>query len=360
MMTLMCEFDDYPIRADRTMDLLEKLKESHPGLKITMFAIPALMTEEAWKRVDKDWIQIGIHGYDHSKGEMRKDKIFSEQHHIDKLAAIMKDPRWQRIIKPPHYGYGHSVLGACSKLGLAVSIRKRGDVYTKFTSLDKVPELKAYIKYERSENERWFSHPAGIPQLFQQKTQDQFVAKYAACEGRCAFLMDTLDRALHKVYLGAGVHTVPGFENYDIKQCTPDTVIWKWNDPIRLPDNSCSEILIQQSIMYCNKDNYVDNLKECRRVLAPGGRVLIKEDNNKVRIWRQPGYNRHGGLVQSNTNREELEQLLVASGFVVAPDTPVQLLHAHPGYFNRGVMVRSGECFIVKGIALKEEVVYKY
>jgi hypothetical protein len=359
-MNLVCEFDDLPLETDRTLDYFTKLRETHPGLKVTMFAIPYLMTAALWNKVDKDWIQVGIHGYRHDKGEMRMIDSYSEAYHIDKLSRIMADTRYQRIIKPPHYGYGRHVLTAAAKLGLAVAIRRREDVYAQFASPEDIPDLKAYVKYDRPDMARWFSHPVQVPRLFNQEVQSQFPPRYEACEGRCVFLMDELDKVAHKVYLGAGTHVIPGFEHLDHIQHTPDIIKWSWGQPIPFPANSCSYILIQQSLMYCDKDRYAEVLLDCRRALMPEGVLLIKEDDNRFRTWREIGFSRGGSTVRSTTNPKELSEIIAAVGFKVADTSFDKLLEEYPGYFNRERRVWTGDCFIVKALAHKPEVKYEY
>jgi hypothetical protein len=359
-MKLFVEFDDYPLEVDRTVAYFEELKKSYPGLKVTMFAIPSMMTDDLWKKVDKDWIQVGIHGYRHDKGEMRRVGKLSEQYHIDKLSKIMEDSRWQKIIKPPHYGYSKHVINAAAKLGLALSIRNRGDLFEHFELPCLIPDIKAYVKYEHSDDERWFAHPLNVPSILNPKVQAQFPPKYEACDGNCNFITDALDKGAHKLYLGAGTHVIPGFEHLDHIQHTPDTIKWSWGQPIPFPANSCSYILIQQSLMYCDKAGYEMVLADCRRALMPNGIILIKEDNNLSRVWRNPGYTHGEGTVRSNTNRKELSTILEASRFTVLERDSTELVDDYPDYFNRRRKVFGGHCFIIKALAHKPEVKYEY
>jgi len=62
---LIFDLDDFCDKAPN-IDLLLKLKEQFPGLKVTLFAIPAQSSVEFLRRFAAlDWIELAVHGYDH-------------------------------------------------------------------------------------------------------------------------------------------------------------------------------------------------------------------------------------------------------------------------------------------------------
>ena len=77
---------------------LEKLKEINPNFKVTLFAVPAKMTEElyGWAHKNKDWVELVQHGYFHNSN-YECEKMTKEEC-LDILRARFKGfkaPGWQ-------------------------------------------------------------------------------------------------------------------------------------------------------------------------------------------------------------------------------------------------------------------------
>ena len=71
MKPVVMDFDDLCDATRPKLDLIERLKEKMPGLKVTLFTIPARTSPETI-RVAKllgDWVSLGVHGWRHTLGE---------------------------------------------------------------------------------------------------------------------------------------------------------------------------------------------------------------------------------------------------------------------------------------------------
>ena len=94
----------------------DKLKEIFPSLRVTAFVVPRHDDKDEfdvskskefkeWFKEHKDWVEIAIHGYDHSKFECRLS--YEEQFERFKKALKIMRPflpkRWG--FKPPYYKY---------------------------------------------------------------------------------------------------------------------------------------------------------------------------------------------------------------------------------------------------------------
>ena len=130
------EVDDYPKGYVSCMQILDELKEKNKAFKATLYAIPSLMREEHWDEVeDRDWLQVGMHGFEHEGSEGRF-AFTVKKHQIRSLTAMTArrklekyaDKRFEKIFKAPHYGYCPDMIEACKRLGITIVIRDKIDL----------------------------------------------------------------------------------------------------------------------------------------------------------------------------------------------------------------------------------------
>jgi hypothetical protein len=60
---MIVDFDDFT-EADNRLDLLATLRNANPRFRCTLFAIPALGSDEFWESVP-DWCELAMHGWAH-------------------------------------------------------------------------------------------------------------------------------------------------------------------------------------------------------------------------------------------------------------------------------------------------------
>lgn len=111
---MIVDFDDFGAdhilsNTTRTRDCrneLDKLHYAQPNLKVTLFAVPAEMTQELldWCEANKSWIELGVHGFYHSSN-YECEKLTAEEFNeliekfkpmLDKyFVKLFKAPGWQ-------------------------------------------------------------------------------------------------------------------------------------------------------------------------------------------------------------------------------------------------------------------------
>lgn len=60
---MIVDFDDFH-EGDHRLDLLHTLREANPLFRCTLFAIPALGSDEFWESVP-EWCELAVHGWEH-------------------------------------------------------------------------------------------------------------------------------------------------------------------------------------------------------------------------------------------------------------------------------------------------------
>ena len=152
-----------------------------------------------------------------------------------------------------------------------------------------------------------------------------------------------------KLNLGCWNHFLDGWHHLDTADnFNKGITIWSWNQPLPYPDNSVSKILIQHALMFCDKDKYQANLRECYRVLKPKGILLVKEDNNLCFIWRPIGTTKICGTVRSTSNQNELRHMLNGIGFHILDDDALSVLSKYGDIVNRHRKLRQGICYALE------------
>lgn len=60
---MLIDFDDF-CESEHRLDLLERLHDANPAFRCTLFAIPALGSDEFWSSVP-EWCELAVHGWLH-------------------------------------------------------------------------------------------------------------------------------------------------------------------------------------------------------------------------------------------------------------------------------------------------------
>lgn len=95
---VVCDFDDF-CESDNRLDLLHTLREANPAFRCTLFAIPALGSNEFWNAVP-EWCELAVHGWEHP--HPREAEHWSRDQAMDVLMCApqrfvdgFKAPGWQ-------------------------------------------------------------------------------------------------------------------------------------------------------------------------------------------------------------------------------------------------------------------------
>lgn len=334
------EFDDYPINWERSIEALDAYKKHFPFLKVTVFAIPTLMTEESWKPLieRKDWIKVGIHGYTHKKGECKKGSF---EEHCTLLSHYLKDKRYYPITKAPWLGCGNEWIKACAYLKIQIVMRDRKLLDELFG--DDIPNIRHYA-YLETQHEHMTGHPKGHASIFGRAKN--WWTRELLTNPTCVYSFEKTRWPYIQVNLGCEDDIMQGWFNLDHHPHNDSVTMWKLGERIPVADNSCSVILIQHVLMYARKEEYTNILKECMRVLRKTGILIIKEDDNRNYIWKQIGTQHSTGMILSTTNIDEMSLIAIDCGFSVCANT--EMLMNRYSFLNRRHKTAKGFHFVLE------------
>jgi predicted SAM-dependent methyltransferase len=102
-----------------------------------------------------------------------------------------------------------------------------------------------------------------------------FRAKVAKQKTRRAFETS----GLKKLHLGCDKHLLPGWFNTDLNPKCPSVAALDATKSFPFPSDSCEEIFTEHMIEHISYPNTINMLKECYRVLQPGGKIRISTPN---------------------------------------------------------------------------------
>jgi predicted SAM-dependent methyltransferase len=105
-----------------------------------------------------------------------------------------------------------------------------------------------------------------------------------------AMIRDYLhNTTVRKLQIGAGTNNYSGWLNSDIEPLA-DQVYLDAVQPFPLPDNSFQYVFSEHVIEHLTYEQAAGMLKECHRILAPGGKIRIATPNllKLVELFREP------------------------------------------------------------------------
>lgn len=92
---MLVDFDDF-CEHDNRLDLLQQLRDANSQFRCTLFAIPALGSEEFWDSVP-EWCELAVHGWEHPHSREAEHWTYDEA-----LTVISRKPqRFVRGFKAP-------------------------------------------------------------------------------------------------------------------------------------------------------------------------------------------------------------------------------------------------------------------
>ena len=118
--TAILDFDDL-CDANDPFDALTRLKARDPNFKVTLFGIPTRMSPALVSKyaAARDWIQIGIHGWRHSRHECL---AWTAEETVEKVTEARRVcPDFAPIFKAPNWEIDSEVYAGLKAIGLAVA-----------------------------------------------------------------------------------------------------------------------------------------------------------------------------------------------------------------------------------------------
>lgn len=128
-----------------------------------------------------------------------------------------------------------------------------------------------------------------------------------------------------RVNLCCGDHILPGWLNCDPRHGLGPIRRWQWGEPVPCGDGRADIVLVAYGWMYAAKGQHPRLLLDIWRALVPGGRLVVKEDDDRIRVWRPIGTTHFTGRIASTSNEPEMTALMEAAGFLVSRGVPPDL-----------------------------------
>lgn len=118
------DLDDFCDRHNCLAEL-DRLKETYPDFRATLFTIPALTSTSLVKEAKKrDWLELAVHGIDHEPNEeLKAVSPAALRQHLDKVKRIA--PEYVRGFRPPGWFITEAHVRAISDAGFWVALHAR-------------------------------------------------------------------------------------------------------------------------------------------------------------------------------------------------------------------------------------------
>lgn len=175
------DFDDLCDSNDK-WDVLLRLKDKQPLLKVTLFAIPTRCSEALLAKYEgaRDWIELAIHGWRHARHECL---AWTSQETEDKLnASLAIYPHFAKVFKAPNWETCDEVYEGCRKADVAIADHVR--------NIEILPSgVKHYIYNVRLRNDA-YRRMHGHLQPWAGTGLDEAFDAYAALPGPFAFISE--------------------------------------------------------------------------------------------------------------------------------------------------------------------------
>lgn len=141
--------DDIGINYKSHLHKLDKIKRQNPSFKMTAFVIAKGLDNELINWLKQDWIEVGIHCYDHSAPPEGECEDFEER--TQKAISILSPLMNKKIYRFA----GFQILASCYpilyKLGIEVIVHQNRIQLLKQKMSFNVPLLNTHI-YENFQN----------------------------------------------------------------------------------------------------------------------------------------------------------------------------------------------------------------
>lgn len=121
-----------------------------------------------------------------------------------------------------------------------------------------------------------------------------------------------------KINLCCEKQILDGWINCDERAYLDDRIVrWQWGEILPCETGKAEIVHVSYGFMYADKELYPALLTQIKRALKRRGRLVIKEDDDRLRVWKKPGTVHSSGTIKSTSNEDEMKRLLEEAGFRV-------------------------------------------
>jgi hypothetical protein len=313
------EFDDYPQGAEQLIAAADRWKKKWPDFKMTVFCVPLWMQEADYKPLldRSEWVQVGIHGFNHIKGECRMKRHVEAN--LPLLDALTADTRYSSIFKAPWYGYGERIIRELADRRMVIA----ADNLAFFPE----PTPKDWKIWSRTERTiRGEPHLLVHPDFDEEKVTVRMESPGSSWE----FVMSQARPALLKINLACGRDVWDGWASLDPRSVHPDIINWSFDEQIPFGENMADVILTSHSLQHIPTNEYAEAFLECWRVLRPGGVLRLHQDDAEGgHVWRGIGHTSRVGKIKSAPDKSSMVAALRRVGFSIVDAEPGKTLSPH-------------------------------
>ena len=350
------EYDDYPRGKDWLITVLDRWKYVFEDFKATIFCIPSEMTAQAFKPlVDRaDFIEIGIHGFNHKKGAWRDDD--SIEKHLPVLDECVADDRYAPIFKAPWYGYNERMIKELADRKLVVAANN-----LLFFPYPADPQTKIWDRIGNQIGARSCAHLLAHPwsrkgaSVRDGHLTDVRVKKWQSAwdpDDKWQLASKMACSSQLKINLGCENQIWDGWKCLDNKPRSDAVIQYEFESQIPFGDNMSDLILTSHTMQHMPESYYVTFFLECWRVLRPHGVLRIHQDDaDGGYIWRAIGKKPPVGEIKSEPSKSAIVAAAEKVGFLVSESAPGETLSPHKDVLqgdNRSTLYNRGFKFYIE------------
>lgn len=139
-----------------------------------------------------------------------------------------------------------------------------------------------------------------------------------------------------KLNIGCGSQVLPGWVNLDHRPHIADGITeWSWPDAFPTDDESVDIIFVSYFLMYLDFADYGIFLDRCKAALSSWGWLIVREDDNRQRVWKEVGTKHSTGVIRSTTDPEIMGCLMMSArlqvfkGYPLYVQKEIETTHRH-------------------------------
>ena len=140
---MVIDFDDLEDKWASSLNYLYEIKKKHPNFKVTLFTVVNRSSREILRELKSlKWIELAIHGWNHTPDEWRWDEKTATYY----LRKALESGYFVKGFKAPNWRYSNGTLKALGEMGFWAAFRHKNEVPKglRYYSLDKEEGIEKY------------------------------------------------------------------------------------------------------------------------------------------------------------------------------------------------------------------------
>lgn len=362
------EYDDYPEDARLLWPILDEIKERHPQFKVTLFCVPARMTEAEWREIERrsDWVRAGVHGFRHDGPEASRDDLFRAAWR--EFRGEVLSGRYRPIFKGPWYGMCQYGLDLLREHGWSTCMRTFACCAYPATAQPCYWYTDAEFRETRA-HQFVTAHPTttmykyGKGAIAPRNVRSWL--RYFGLSPEWKFTEEVVEDNCVKLNLGCGPQVWPGWICLDARagELAGDVRQWDFSRMLPYSANRVDVVFVSHVFCYLEDEWYEHALLEIWRVLRPGAVVRLAEDRTESGyVWRGIGREGRGtGVIRSLPTRDRLMTAMNRVGFQTYEMTDATTLSPHRDVLQGNTRTRRYQkrqkCYLegIKAISIPDQ-----